>query len=35
MGKLSATGAYVISDEDLLEQLCDLQFSGPAPRAAL
>jgi hypothetical protein len=31
MGKLSATGAYVISDEDLLEQLCDLQSPARRP----
>ena len=34
MGKLSASGAYVISDEDLLEQVCELQSSGSPPRAA-
>ena len=31
MGKLSATGAYVISDEDLLEQVCDLQSPSRRP----
>ncbi len=31
MGKLSATGAYVISDEDLLEYLCDLQSPARRP----
>ena len=31
MGKLSATGAYVISDEDLLEQVCDLQSPARRP----
>lgn len=31
MGKLSATGYYVISDEDLLEQVCDLQSPARRP----
>jgi hypothetical protein len=31
MGKLSASGAYVISDEDLLEQVCDLQSPARRP----
>jgi hypothetical protein len=31
MGKLSATGAYVISDEDLLEYICELQSSSRRP----
>jgi hypothetical protein len=31
MGKLSATGSYVVSDEDLLEYLCDLQSSARRP----
>jgi hypothetical protein len=32
MGKLSASGAYVISDEDLLEQVCDLQSENRRPQ---
>jgi hypothetical protein len=31
MGKLSATGSYVISDEDLLEYVCDLQLPNRRP----
>jgi hypothetical protein len=31
MGKLSATGSYVISDEDLLEYVCDLQSPARRP----
>jgi hypothetical protein len=31
MGKLSATGNYVISEEDLLEFVCDLQSSARRP----
>ena len=31
MGKLSTTGAYVISDEDLLEYVCELQSSTAGP----
>ena len=31
MGKLSASGSYVISDEDLLEHLCDLQSPARRP----
>jgi hypothetical protein len=31
MGKLSATGSYVISDEDLLEYVCDLQSPSRRP----
>jgi hypothetical protein len=31
MGKLSATGTYVISDEDLLEYVCDLQSPTRRP----
>ena len=31
MGKLSATGGYVISDEDLLEYVCDLQSPARRP----
>jgi hypothetical protein len=31
MGKLSATGNYVISDEDLLENVCDLQSPARRP----
>ena len=31
MGKLSASGAYVVSDEDLLEQVCDLQSPARRP----
>ena len=31
MGKLSATGTYVISDEDLLEHVCDLQSPARRP----
>ena len=31
MGKLSATGSYVISDEDLLEFVCDLQSPARRP----
>lgn len=31
MGKLSATGSYVISDEDLLEYVCDLQSENRRP----
>jgi hypothetical protein len=30
-GKLSATGSYVISDEDLLEYVCDLQSPARRP----
>jgi hypothetical protein len=32
MGKLSATGTYVISDEDLLEYICDLQSPARRPQ---
>jgi hypothetical protein len=32
MGKLSTTGAFVISDEDLLEQVCDLQSDARRPK---
>jgi hypothetical protein len=31
MGKLSATGNYVLSDEDLLERICDLQTASRRP----
>jgi hypothetical protein len=31
MGKMSATGSYVISDEDLLEYVCDLQSAARRP----
>jgi TIR domain/SIR2-like domain len=31
MGKLSGSGNYVVSDEDLLEQVCDLQSSNRRP----
>jgi TIR domain/SIR2-like domain len=31
MGKLSATGSYVVSDEDLLEYVCDLQSPARRP----
>ncbi len=31
MGKLSATGGYVISDEDMLEFVCDLQSPARRP----
>jgi hypothetical protein len=31
MGKLTATGSYVISDEDLLEYVCDLQSPARRP----
>ena len=31
MGKLSATGSYVISDEDLLEYVCELQLPNRRP----
>ncbi len=31
MGKLSATGSYVLSDEDLLEHVCDLQSPSRRP----
>lgn len=31
MGRLSGSGAYVISDEDVLEYLCDLQSSSRRP----
>ena len=31
MGKLSTTKDYVISDEDLLEQLCELQSEARHP----
>ncbi len=31
MGKLSATGGYVLSDEDLLEHVCDLQTPARRP----
>jgi hypothetical protein len=31
MGKLSATGSYVISEEDLLEYVCDLQSPARRP----
>jgi hypothetical protein len=31
MGKLAATGTYVISDEDLLEHVCDLQSPARRP----
>ena len=31
MGKLSATGSYVVSDEDLLEYLCELQSPARRP----
>jgi hypothetical protein len=31
MGKLSPTGSYVISDEDLLEYVCDLQSEARRP----
>ena len=31
MGKLSATGGYVISEEDLLEYVCDLQSPARRP----
>jgi hypothetical protein len=32
LGKLSPTGAYVISDEDLLEYICDLQSANRRPQ---
>lgn len=35
MGKLSATGSYVISDEDLLEYVCDLQSPARRPERLL
>jgi hypothetical protein len=35
MGKLSATGSYVISDEDLLEYVCDLQSPSRRPERLL
>jgi hypothetical protein len=35
MGELSATGSYVISDEDLLEYLCDLQSPSRRPERLL
>jgi len=35
MGKLSATGNYVISDEDLLEYVCDLQSPARRPERLL
>jgi hypothetical protein len=31
MGKLNATGSYVISDEDLLEYVCEIQSSARRP----
>ncbi len=35
MGKLSATGSYVVSDEDLLEYVCELQSPARRPERLL
>ena len=35
MGKLSACRSYVISDEDVLEQVCDLQSHNRRPKNLL